>query len=236
MKRHIALFLLLITTALPGVANMLVYPMSLEIDGKEQRGQTLNVMSKSDRTQYVRVVIKEVLNPATSQEREQEIESWQGKGIVISPTRFALAAGATKTVRIIALHKPQQETFYRAYFEPVTAEEQGLASADRQTSAQVSFSLVWGVLIRQLPEKSIIALTRDNALPGITNHGTLRLRLREYSRCPTAHADNRCTWQPLKKSLSPGAALKLADLAASQALRVRYLDAKEKIQTLRLSD
>ncbi|WP_439212468.1 fimbrial protein [Duffyella gerundensis] len=235
MKRHLALLLLLLTTALPGAANMLVYPMSLKIDGQEQRGQTINVMSKSDRTQYVRVVIKEVLNPATPQEKEQEIESWQGKGIVISPTRFALAAGATKTVRIIALHKPQRETFYRAYFEPVTAEEQG-NPAERQTSAQVSFSLVWGVLIRQLPEKSIIALSRDHALPGITNNGTLRLRLREYSRCPAAHADSRCSWQPLKKSLFPGAALKLSDLAASQALRVRYLDDKDTLQTLRLSE
>lgn len=236
MKSQFLLLILLLTAVLPGKANMLVYPMSLEIDGKTQRGQTINVMSKSDRTQYVRVVIKEVLDPATPQEREQEVESWQGKGIVISPTRFALAAGATKTVRIIALHKPQSETFYRAYFEPVTSEEQDVAAGERQTRAQVSFSLVWGVLIRQLPEKSVIALTRDTALPGVTNNGTLRVRLREYSYCPANQADSQCTWQTLKKSLFPGASLKLSGLSATQSLRVRYLDDKETLQTLRLSE
>ncbi|ORM75205.1 hypothetical protein HA48_00310 [Pantoea wallisii] len=227
------IFILLALLPFTLKANLMVYPMSVQVTADKQTNSTLKIMSKSDTTQYIRVVLKEVINPATPEEREQDVANWQGQGIVISPVKFALPAGSTKTVRVVALNAPEQERVYRAYFEPVSGDVTGKNSA-KSVQAQVALTLVWGVLIRQLPDKPHIALQRVHPRPGITNTGNVRIRLRGYSQCPPHISDDKCTWKAIPQGIYPGASMALPDIERQKPLRIRYLTEDDKPLSLTL--
>ncbi|STD19034.1 Alpha-fimbriae chaperone protein [Enterobacter asburiae] len=74
------------------MANMSVYPMELNMD-KSGTAQ-IKVASKTDDIQFIRVRQKKILNPGTAQEKEIDVASWKEGGVVVTPEKFALAAGA----------------------------------------------------------------------------------------------------------------------------------------------
>lgn len=215
------------------MANIMVYPMSVQLDASKKNATTLKIISKSDTTQFVRVVIKEVINPATPDEHEQDVASWQGQGIVVSPAKFALSAGTTKTVRIVSLATPAQERVYRAYFEPVSGETEGENSV-KSPKAAVALTLVWGVLVRQIPDHPQLSMQRNTALNGITNNGNVRIRLSGYSNCAPAVSAEKCPVKPLDQRIYPGASLSLPGTDVNKPLRIEYLTEDEKSLSLTL--
>lgn len=212
-------------------ANMTIYPMSIDIGAHGEAASTIQVYSKSDETQFVKVTVKRVLQPATPQEHEEEITNWEAAGLVVSPPKFALPAGGSRAVRVVGMTAPASEEVYRVYFERVplpSGESEPKESAVAETS--LSVNLIWGVLVRMVPAKPQVALERSGP-SRLRNTGNIRVHLVKVGRC-TGSDDASCQWQTLDKNIYPGIDLDLPGAPHGGFLRVKYqVDSTPDIQS-----
>ncbi|RBL82054.1 fimbrial protein [Streptomyces cavourensis] len=205
-------------------ANMMVYPMQSNIEAGARNTGQLWAYSHSDKTQYVQVVVKRVLNPATQQEQEEEVKAWDGSGLIASPTKFALPAGGSRAVRLVPASTPTAQTVYRVYLEPVAAP--GLDDTPATNKhGKVSVSIIWGAIVHVMPEQPIVQLAQDGGT--LINTGTVKVRLTGIAQCRGAGQD-ACRWTDVAQSVYPGMRWSLPRALQGQTLRVRYLphDAK----------
>lgn len=161
------------------VANMSVYPMELNVDSSGTA--QITVASKSDDIQFIRVKQKKILNPGTPLEKEIDVPAWQEGGIVVTPEKFALSAGAMRVVRLVSLVPPSKESTWRIYFEGVNQpdsialREQGHSAA----LAKIGVNIIWGALVHIAPAENHISLALDRTHGSLINKGTLRVPLRK---------------------------------------------------------
>ena len=215
---RIALF----ATALAGGAahaNMTVYPMSMTIGASGEGASTLQVISRSDDIQFVQATIKRITRPGTPQEKEELVSNWEGTGLVVSPPKFALPAGATRAVRVVGLTAPQAEEVYRVYLERVPLPSETELTI-KDTTGNVSVNLIWGVLVHMVPSQPKVVLERAGT-GALRNSGNVRAALMEFGRC-TGIDDASCQWTKLNRNIYPGSDLDLPGATASALLRVKY--------------
>lgn len=217
-------------------ANMTVSPMIATVGGKDNKPVIIAVVSQSTGTQYVKVSVKRVLHPATPQEREELAVSWAGQGLIASPQKFALQAGATRSVRLVGLSVPDEEEVYRVYFEPVPApQDEEAASPDKKTAAaKLRMNIVWGVLIRALPAVPRPQIAHSASDNSIRNTGNQRVSIAELGHC-AGHDDEQCQWQVINRNIYPGGALALPKDAQARPVRVKFrVDDGHELQTQEL--
>lgn len=201
-------------------ANMLVYPMAASIGAATGLAAELRIYSKSDQTQYVKVIAKHVIDPATDHEREESSMSSGDDAIVISPAKFALPAGGTRLVRVIPLGVPQKEVLYRVYLQPVAAPSDDDSVVKDDVSGKVDFSLVWAPLIRVLPKTPVPDFDVSNGT--LTNTGNVRIGLLEAGACQSEKDDAACQWTKFDRSVYPNQQYRLEGLHSAPYVRIRY--------------
>ncbi len=214
-------------------ANLDVHPMRIHVDAGKAAG--VRVHSQSALPQYVRATVKRVLHPGTAREQEVDEAAGEAAAVAVMPSRFALAAGGSRLVRVIALDPVAQETALRVYFEAVPPiEDTDVTEAPGAASATVGVSLVWGVLVNVLPPQGRAALeVQGNTL---RNRGSLRLGVLKVEHCVASS----CETHPVERSVYPGDALPLpfqprADARVNVYYRLSGDGYREHQQTLRLS-
>lgn len=201
--------------AIPAQANMTVYPMATSISAKEE-ATSLQVFSRSAKTQYVRTTVKHILHPGTPQEKEVPVGSTEG--LVVSPAKFVLAAGGSRTVRIIGVDSPAKEQAWRVYFEPVSAlDSDEPPQADK---TRLSVSLVWGILVHQLPLSPAPVLARSADGKTLSNTGNQRVGITRVA--PVSGCQPSCSWTAFPASIYPDEQRALPGGITSGALRVEY--------------
>lgn len=121
ISKQICCLLFLVLFSGMASANVMVYPMSLTMNDVNLSKNQFKVYSKSDRVQYLNIYVKEVLNPATAQEKEVPVSILSGSGIIASPQKIILPPGGEHTVRLRSLSSPNKELLYRVYVETVAA-------------------------------------------------------------------------------------------------------------------
>lgn len=211
-------------------ANMTIYPMRVALEGEVP--SEMRVYSRSAQPQFVKVTLKEIIEPATPHEQEVDLSGGARAPLLVSPGRFALPGGGNRMVRIIPLIEVEKETAYRAYFEAVKGDEPSSMDAPVEgADASVSVNLVWGTLISLLPRDGVAAMELRGDV--LHNTGTLRLGLLGIAECAGA----TCTPHELSRSLYPGQQLTLPFAPrAGRRIELRYrLTAdgfKEHAQTL----
>ncbi|RQR61988.1 fimbrial protein TcfA [Burkholderia sp. Bp9002] len=201
-------------------ANMLVYPMSASIGAGKGLAAELRIYSKSDATQYVKVIAKRVIDPATDHEREEVSMNSGDDAVVISPAKFALPAGGTRLVRVIPLGVPQKEVLYRVYLQPAAAPSDDESPAKDDVSGKVNFSLVWAPLVRVLPKTAVPDLDVSNG--ALTNTGNVRIGLLDAGACRSEKDDSSCQWTKFERSVYPDQQFKLEGLHSAPYVRIRY--------------
>ena len=200
------------------LANMTVYPMSNVIDNSEQEATTLQVLSKSEHTQYVRTVVKRISRPATDFETEMDPQG--DPGIIVSPEKFVLPAGVTRTVRLISLSSPEKEEAWRVYFEAVPSLDEPETDKHLEKT-KVNVNLIWGVLVRLMPGAQHPEIARTGDGKELINKGNLRYGVLRVAQCAGA-SDDTCRWQKVDKSVYPGEALALPAGVSSGAVKIEY--------------
>lgn len=201
------------------LANMSVYPMELNVD--KSGAAQIKVASKTDDIQFIRVRQKKILNPGTPLEKEIDVASWKEGGVVVTPEKFALAAGAMRVFRLVSLAPPEKETTWRVYFEGVKQPDSiipGKAESPAAT-ARLGVNVIWGALIHLAPEKSVVSLTIDPLRGTLKNNGTLRVPLREIGVCD---ADSSCRWIKEDATIYPDTERKLKTLTKVQGQKYKF--------------
>lgn len=201
-------------------ANMLVYPMAASIGADKDQTAELRIYSKSDTTQYVKVIAKRVIDPATDHEREEVSMSSGDDAIVISPAKFALPAGGTRLVRVIPLGTPQKEVLYRVYLQPAAAPSDDDSASKGDVSGKVNFSLVWAPLIRVLPKTPVPDFDVSNGI--LSNTGNVRIGLVDAGVCRTIQEEASCQWVKFERSVYPGQQFRMNGLNSAPYVRIRY--------------
>ena len=209
----------------PGMtmANMSVYPMELNVDSSGVA--QIKVASKSDDIQFVRVRQKKILNPGTPQEKEVDVASWKEGGVVVTPAKFALAAGAMRVVRLVSLTAPTKESTWRVYFEGVKQPDSIFPSPSDKpaATAKLGVNVIWGALVHLAPEKGVVSLQFDPVQGTLKNNGTVRVPLKEIGIC---QADEKCRWIKEDATIYPDTERKLKTLSQThgQKYKFRYFD------------
>lgn len=212
-------------------ANLDVHPMRIHVDAGKAAG--VRVHSQSALPRYIRATVKRVLHPGTEREHEVDEAAGEAAAVAVMPSRFALAAGGSRLVRVIALEPVEQETALRVYFEAVPPpEESDAAEAPGAASATIGVSLVWGVLVNVLPPqgRAVLEVQGDT----LRNLGSLRLGVLKVEQCVAGD----CQVHPVERSVYPGDQLPLpfqprADARVNVYYRLSRDGYREHQQSLR---
>ncbi|MBN5310971.1 fimbrial protein [Serratia marcescens] len=201
------------------LANMSVYPMELGVDASGTA--IIKVASKSDDIQFVRVTQKRIINPGTPQEKEVEIASWKKDGLIVTPAKFALAAGSMRVVRLVSLSSPTTESTWRVYFEGVKQPDVFLSGENKTRSAEAKLgvNVIWGALVHIAPENPVVSLEINPALGEIINKGNVRIPLKEIGFC---RANASCKWIKEDATVYPGTQRKLKSLSAKSGATYKF--------------
>ncbi|VEB99020.1 putative fimbrial protein TcfA [Cedecea lapagei] len=201
------------------MANMSVYPMELNVDSSGTA--QIKVASKTDDIQFIRVRQKKILNPGTPEEKEIDVASWKEGGVVVTPEKFALSAGAMRVVRLVSLMPPAKETTWRVYFESVKQPDSIIPghSEESGATAKLGVNVIWGALVHLAPEKSVVSLSLDPERGTLKNSGTLRVPLREIGIC---HTDVLCKWVKEDATIYPDTERKLKTLTENQDKKYKF--------------
>ncbi|WP_339475637.1 MULTISPECIES: hypothetical protein [unclassified Pseudomonas] len=226
----LAFMTLAISLALPATANMVVYPMSSTIGAEQDGIGQIQLHSKSDKVQYIKVNVTQIQRPGTPDEHESPLSPADALGIVVSPQRTVLAPGASRTIRIIAQAIPSEETVYRVYFEPVAAP--GLAEEDDSgpdgVKPRIGVNLIWGALVRLLPDERRTSLKLQPKGNELRNDGTLRVGVLQVGRCADVQGEKDCIWNDVNRSLYPGSTLPVSTPGANGNVLVRFVTSDDK--------
>ena len=201
------------------MANMSVYPMELNVD--KSGAAQIKVASKTDDIQFIRVRQKKILNPGTAQEKEIDVASWKEDGVVVTPEKFALAAGAMRVVRLVSLMPPKKETTWRVYFEGVKQPDSIIPGKAESPAAMATLgvNVIWGALVHIAPEENVISLSFDPRRGTLKNNGTLRVPLREIGICD---ANSSCKWIKEDATIYPDTERKLKTLTMSHGQKYKF--------------
>ncbi|BDS24970.1 fimbrial protein [Enterobacter asburiae] len=177
--------------------------------------------SKSDDIQFIRVKQKKILNPGTPLEKEIDVPAWQEGGIVVTPEKFALSAGAMRVVRLVSLVPPSKESTWRIYFEGVNQpdsialREQGHSAA----LAKIGVNIIWGALVHIAPAENHISLALDRTHGSLINKGTLRVPLKEIGICDEK---DKCHWLKEEATIYPETERNLKSFSQPQGIKYKF--------------
>ncbi|BEV70740.1 MULTISPECIES: hypothetical protein [unclassified Paludibacterium] len=175
-----------------------LYPMEVKATAGTAHLPTLTVINSPDSKTYVSTRVTEILKPNTPQEKEVELSGLDDKDLIASPSKFVLAPGANKKVRLVFMDTVEKERDFRVYTTPVTDSKQladlagaleGTASAARGESkaikTEVSVAIAWGALIRLLPAEPKIAWSASvhDGKFYLKNTGNVRFHVKNVQHC-----------------------------------------------------
>lgn len=206
----------------PCFANMSVYPMVVEMDSSGS--SIVQVSSKSDEPQFVKVDTKIIRNPGTNNEKEEYLSQWESKGLIVTPQKFALASGVKRVIRLISIEPPEKETVWRVYFEGVAAPEELKVSPEKSDfKPKIGVNLIWGVLVHVAPLKPVVSLKIDKASGEVVNTGTQRVPVKEIGVCDR---QDSCKWFPENLTVYPdtGRRIKRINPNSSDTFKIRYFN------------
>lgn len=199
-------------------ANMSVYPMSVDMNAQGE--SSVRIISRSSDVQYIKTSILNITGIGTNQEKETEIKNGDPTAIVVMPPKFALPAGATKMVRMVAMEPVKEETTYRVKFEAVPQLDDPLEGA-QNTKSQLTINLIWGVLVSVPPENPQLKIT---LLPDgkITNVGNQRLKILKIGLCKKSQPDKDCAWRDVDNNIYPRASYAPKNILNYDRVVVQY--------------
>ena len=201
ITKHIILAVSGTLFACSALANITVYPMSVKMN-PQGTGQ-IKIISGSKQTEYIKATIKKINNPGTKQEKETDIAQGDSKNLVITPEKFALAAGTTRITRLVNIQTPATEQVYRVYLSPISSMENEKAPDTTNVNNKVGVNISWGALVFVPPLKPEINFTFDVQQRRINNTGTIHIELSRIGLCPTQNSDTGCKWTPITKKIYP---------------------------------
>ncbi|EAR9142308.1 hypothetical protein EZX63_18615 [Salmonella enterica subsp. enterica serovar Oranienburg] len=217
-----ALFLVLTGYTYAGIQ---VSPMTINLDGQDDYSGSVSVYSTSTETQYIKVTVKKIIFPGTSQQKEIPVLPGDGEGLVVSPQRFVLSPQGKHIIRLLPLNVPQNESIYRVYVSSVPNENE----VDKvDNNASITINVIWGALVYVKPKNSIISLSYDGNTGYLANHGNVHIRISDYGFC---FSGKNCQWKKMARSIYPGMSLRISDKQDNKGgnLFIKYQEGQKTV-------
>lgn len=217
-----ALFLVLSSCTYAGIQ---VSPMIISLNNQNDYSGAVSVYSTSTETQYIKVTVKKILFPGTSQQKETPVLPGDNDGLVVSPQRFILSPQGQHIVRLLPLNEPHDESVYRVYVSSVP-DENKMEKADN--NADIAINVIWGALVYVEPKNSIISLSYDGNTGYLVNHGNVHIRISDYGFC---FSEKNCQWKKMTRSIYPGMSLRISDKQDNKGgnLFIKYQEGQKTV-------
>lgn len=163
-------------------AEFAMSEMVIDFAEDAPRQHDIEIISQDKETQYISTETFVVTNPSAPDESRTSIGNPQESGLVITPKKMVLPAGARKMMRFLLLQEvPDQEKIYRIVVKPVI---QGV-EADKQQKMALKILVGYEALVIVRPKGAKIELSAErkgNSLT-ITNSGNTNANLQSGLQC-----------------------------------------------------
>ncbi|MEM7217685.1 MAG: fimbria/pilus periplasmic chaperone [Pseudomonadota bacterium] len=158
---------------------MVLSNIIVHFEAGEPSRQDIEILNSGAETLYVQMEPKLVHNPGTEEERREPISNPREAGLLVTPSKLALAPGASKRVRFVNLGRnTDEERIYRIaarpISNPVTAEQNG-----------VKILIGYEILAIAYPAAPSpdLAIERNGRTLKVQNQGNTNVLLREIFQC-----------------------------------------------------
>ena len=189
-------------SATPAHAEFSITSAIVEFTADKPRPQDIEVVSRSNETQYIVSEVYEIRNPGLPNEERVLVEDPSQAKLLVTPDRLVLGAGARKLLRFVLLDEPgTAERVYRVVVKPVI---KGVDS-----KSQVGLKVLVGyealVLVRPAAIKTSYQAERQGSDIVVTNRGNSDILLQNGTLCPpgTTPPSDKCQLPPVLR-IYPG--------------------------------
>lgn len=205
-------------------AAMYVYPMETTVS--ETGASQIRVISQDNDVQFIKIKLKQIINPATDNEREIDSDMSDASQLIVTPQKIALSAGGERLVRLVSLNPPQKETTWRVYFEGVNEDVYNLSNQKNRNiigEANVGVNIIWGALVHVAPQKVNASLVYNFSTGKVINNGTIRIPVKEVGVC---NSFSECKWEKKELTFYPGSALPIDGIKIfpSMTYKIKYFN------------
>ncbi len=121
MLWHLATFLILgLFIAQPARAEFLISNAVIEFTADSPHQQDIELIGRGQEGDYIASEVTEVIHPGMPDERRQVLDNPSKAGLLVTPDKTILPAGAHKVLRFVLLKAPDaEEHIYRVAIKPV---------------------------------------------------------------------------------------------------------------------
>lgn len=183
MKNTIYTFgsVLLLLLSSPAYAEFAMSEMIVDFGPDAPRQHDIEIISQGKDTQYIATETNVVENPGLANEKREMVTDPQKSGLMITPNKMVLTAGARKQMRLLLL-KPQSDTdqIFRLVVKPVI---EGVDDNKQRLALKVLVGYEALVIVRPKdPKIDLTAVRKGNSLT-LTNKGNTNANLQSGQQC-----------------------------------------------------
>lgn len=169
--------------ALPARAEFIISNAILEFNAGGPRQQDIELVSRSEASDYVVTEVSKILDPGLPTEKRELVGDPQQGGLLVTPEKTVLAPGARKLLRFVLLREPDaQEHVYRVTVKPV------IKGVDNASKVGLKVLIGYEALVIVRPAKPVPAYTvvRNGRTLSIANTGNTNVLFQNGAQCPAS--------------------------------------------------
>jgi P pilus assembly chaperone PapD len=195
-------------------AGYIISSAIIEFTSDGPRHQDIEVISQSEKNDYVVAEVAEITHPGEKDEGRHVINDFSQSALLVSPDKMVLAGRSRKVLRFILLKEPDaKEHIYRVAIKPV------IKSADSNDKIGLKVLIGYEVLVIIRPQviTTIFQAQRHGKTLAVSNSGNSNILLQGGQQCQDAHT---CTRLPVIR-VYPGQQTQIplpADLPATYSV------------------
>ncbi len=159
-----------------------------------KRSEDIIVFNQGDETLYVRIEPSIILNPGTPEEKREIYHDPKTAGLLVTPQRLVLPAGARKRIRLVRMDDAltaKEDKVFRVLVKPEVGEIHSEQTA-------VKIIVAYEVLVLSQPNKAkpLIESSFEGNVLKLTNKGNTNVLLQKGFQCPVGQSlqdeNNQC--------------------------------------------
>jgi P pilus assembly chaperone PapD len=163
-------------------AAFIISSAILEFTQDGPRHQDVEVISQSDKNDYVVAEVSEILQPGLASETRRVITDVSQSGLLVSPDKMVLAGKNRKVMRFVLLKEPDdQEHIYRVAIKPVINQT---GSSDK-VGLKVLIGYEVLVIVRPRSIASSYTAERQGNVIKVANNGNTNILFEGGQQCAT---------------------------------------------------
>ena len=186
MKLHTLLYFLLlaffISTA--AQAEMVLNKIIINFQSGKEVREDIEVFNNGKENLYISTKLFAINQPENDTPERKELTDPRSAGIIISPTRFIVAPGGRKVVRLITTEVAvDKDKVYRILMKP-HAGKFNLDSTEKVAGVKIILGYELLVLVRPATLQADLQVQRQGKRLNLYNAGNTNVNVREVRLCP----------------------------------------------------